>query len=699
MKLKEIKFIFVSLLIITSSCEDFLDVDPGAVGFDETKIFSEYVEYEKFLNRMYQDLGIAMDGRMRADNRDGIGPSISAYPNTLSDQFRSADKSADENLLMDIGWVERHVNGNGSSTGSNIALWGLSWRAIKQANLAIANHQLLDDATQEQKDGLLGQAYMGRALAFQFLLELYGGMPYINTPVSADSMNLARDSYYRTCLNIAADCDTAAMFLPERWDDGLPSLGDGGYDASAPYAHSSDTRRFTSVLALGIKSRALLFAASPFAQDSKTAEDMGKSVQQDWEDAAVAANEAIVLAEDNGYLLLPFERILENFSFAQVNAEMLYAIPDGMWGHQHAVSGVFGRFSTPFSLTQRTSELQAGVLATHDIAERFEAVKYNGNSIESAMPIVTYDAAGNRRYHGSDTNISDHYNEQNPYNDPLDMSSDLAPPNLAKPDPVYPGHEDYGRDPRFYKFMIYHGRAIDRWGKPDETWDQTLNNYGGGDLWKNYTGDRRLARRFDLSIGSYDRKQIQSPTYDNTTGYFTGKFWSLGVNNNLGSYTRTNHLFPVIRTAELYLNYAEAANQAYGGPGSQSPGARYTAAEALNVVRNRSLMPDVDINRFSSKDAFHDRIFNERQVELCFEANHPFVDPRRWKLIETTDYREIMKMNIVLDATGDITNYPTGYIFTPDVLEVKNYDLKFYLLPVSKHDVDRMSLFNQNPGY
>ncbi len=697
MRHKALKIIAAFTLAFTFSCEDYLDVDPGAIGFDETSIFTEFVEYQRFLNLMYHDLGAAFDHRARG-NRAGIGPAGVAFPGTLSEQMRSPDKSANENLLMDIGWVESNANANGSPTNNNFALWGVSWRAIKQANLAIANHHLLENATQEQKDGLLGQAHMGRALAFQFLLELYGGMPYVTRPITPDHMNLERDSYYRTCLNIAADCDTVAMYLPARWDDGPASLPDGSFDASA-YSHSSDTRRFTSVLALGIKSRALLYAASPFAQDSKMAEDMGRSTQHDWEAAAIAANQAIVLAEENGYILLPYDKILENFSFNQVNAEMLYSIPDRMWGHQHAASGLFGRFSTPFSLTQRTSEMQAGVLATHNIAERFEAVKYDNDNIVSAMPIVTYNPLGVRTYHGADADIADHYNEQNPFNDPLDMSSDLNPPNIARPSPVYPGHEGYGRDPRFYRFMIYHGRAIDRWGFPTVTWDETLQSYGGGNLWENFTGDRRLARRFDLSIGSYDRKQIQSPTYDNTTGYFTGKFWSLGVNNNLGSYDRTHHLYPVIRTAELYLNYAEAANQAYGGPESRSPGARYSAAEALNVIRSRAKMPDVDAVRFNSKEAFHDRVYNERAVELCFEANHPFVDPRRWKLLDTPGYREVMKMDIDLDGTGDTNTYPIGFIFTPGVLEVKDNNPKFYLLPVSKHDTDRMTNFHQNPGH
>ena len=667
-------------LIWVTSCEDYLDVDSASLGLFEDEIFSEFNEYENYLDFVYDRLNRVYNGRTTGSGGVSSYVASRCFPMTTGDQMRSQDKSATEDFLLEVGFVESNYKSD---------MWEYLWSVIRVSNIAVANHHFLVDATQEQKNGLIGQAYMGRALAYQFLLELWGGMPYLTAPVTADQMDFARETYYHTCLKIAQDCDSAAMFLPARWDQGA-TVTDDGYIGS-DYSAASDTRRFTSVLALAVKSRTLLYAASPFAQDSKTAED-SNSTQQDWEAAAIAANEAIIAAEDNAYLMLPFDNIDENFYGVFNNGEALYTIPDGMNAHQHAASGLFGQFTTPFSLTQRTSEEQCAVLATHDIAERFEAVKYSGGAIVSAKPIVTYDMNGNRTYHGADPDMADYYNEQNPFNDPNDVSS-------ANPSGVYPGHSGYGRDPRFYKFMIYHGRAIDRWGKAGVTWDEILNQYGGGHLWENYSGDRSMARRFDMSVGSYDLKQIKSPTYDNTTGYFTGKFWDLGVNNILGSYTRMHHPYPIYRVAELYLNYAEAANQAYGGPMGTAPGARYTAVDALNKVRQRATMPDVDMATYNTVDAFHDRVFNERSVELCFETNHSFVDVRRWKLIGTQDYREVYEMEISLDASGDTEKYPTGYVYTPKLLEVKSYDPKFYLCPVIKYDVDRSVLFEQNPGY
>ena len=49
---------------------------------------------------------------------------------------------------------------------------------------------------------------------------------------------------------------------------------------------------------------------------------------------------------------------------------------------------------------------------------------------------------------------------------------------------------------------------------------------------------------------------------------------------------------PVIRLGELYLNYAEAANEAYG-PNKAAPGANMTAIDAINKIRTRVGMPGV----------------------------------------------------------------------------------------------------------
>ena len=59
----------------------------------------------------------------------------------------------------------------------------------------------------------------------------------------------------------------------------------------------------------------------------------------------------------------------------------------------------------------------------------------------------------------------------------------------------------------------------------------------------------------------------------------------------------------IFRMSEVYLNYAEAANEAYGPTGAV-PGSSLTALQAINMIRNRVGMPNVNAAYTGSKDAF-----------------------------------------------------------------------------------------------
>jgi hypothetical protein len=92
--------------------------------------------------------------------------------------------------------------------------------------------------------------------------------------------------------------------------------------------------------------------------------------------------------------------------------------------------------------------------------------------------------------------------------------------------------------------------------------------------------------------------------------------------------------WPIIRLAELYLNYAEASNE-YAGPSQE-------VYDALNIIRSRSYVPSVEeawsdpgvarnVNKHTSKDGLREIIRQERTIELAFEGNR-YYDVRRWKM-------------------------------------------------------------------
>lgn len=78
---------------------------------------------------------------------------------------------------------------------------------------------------------------------------------------------------------------------------------------------------------------------------------------------------------------------------------------------------------------------------------------------------------------------------------------------------------------------------------------------------------------------------------------------------------------PLIRLTELYLNYAKAANEAYG-PNGKAPDALLSAVEALNKIRERVGMLLVKTAYTSDMEVFRKRIKNERTIELYGEGHH-----------------------------------------------------------------------------
>lgn len=154
-----------------------------------------------------------------------------------------------------------------------------------------------------------------------------------------------------------------------------------------------------------------------------------------------------------------------------------------------------------------------------------------------------------------------------------------------------------GRDPRFYATVWYNGAQYDNIGGNIHT----METFQGG-------SDQIL----EAPIG-----------WDFTrTGYYLRKF----VDPKIQPGQPENAKWKKYRMAELYLNLAEAENEANG------PTA--IAYDAVNTIRNRALMPSLPAGL--TKEQMRDRIHRERRVELAIEE-HRFWDVRRWKILDKTD--------------------------------------------------------------
>lgn len=229
-----------------------------------------------------------------------------------------------------------------------------------------------------------------------------------------------------------------------------------------------------------------------------------------------------------------------------------------------------------------------------------------------------------------------------------------------------------GRDPRFYHNILYNGAkpyagrvTMELFNRAEDGSTPRDLSYNGGTLAAGYT-----------PTGTYAIKWM-------------GDAWNAAL----------PQVWPYIRLAELYLNFAESANEAWTTPTVAQAGCRYSAVEALNVVRDRATMPDLDPKFFSTSE-FRNRVRNERRVELCFE-DHRLYDIRRWMVATQPENRDIYRVEIVKLASGyDAVTYPTGFRYEPKELFLRRvFEDRHYLFAIKAEDTYMGVKFKQNPGW
>src|SRR5699024_1333599 len=110
-----------------------------------------------------------------------------------------------------------------------------------------------------------------------------------------------------------------------------------------------------------------------------------------------------------------------------------------------------------------------------------------------------------------------------------------------------------------------------------------------------------------------------SPSNNMPTGYGLKKFLD-PAHLPFGYATLSDQDFVIFRYAEILLMYAEAQNE-LSGPDN-------TVHEAVNKIRNRAGLPDLDPSL--SQAEMRDKIRHERRIEFAFEGLR-YYDLKRWR--------------------------------------------------------------------
>ena len=184
-----------------------------------------------------------------------------------------------------------------------------------------------------------------------------------------------------------------------------------------------------------------------------------------------------------------------------------------------------------------------------------------------------------------------------------------------------------------------------------------------------------------------------SATKTNRTGYYVRKYINekaeperRGGQKGMSGKDKYNAR---IRYTELYLAFAEAANEEYG-PTTASPSG-YSAYDVIKAIRQRAgIENDEYLEKVKGdKDKMRELIRNERRIELCFEG-HRFWDLRRWKLnLNET----VMAMKI--ETIGGKKTYTP----VPVTNEIRAYSDYMYYGPLPESEILKWSNLLQNDGW
>jgi hypothetical protein len=175
------------------------------------------------------------------------------------------------------------------------------------------------------------------------------------------------------------------------------------------------------------------------------------------------------------------------------------------------------------------------------------------------------------------------------------------------------------------------------------------------------------------------------------TGYYLRKLLRSDVNPNPNFNTTQKHYTARIRYTEIFLAYAEAANEAWGptGTGAQT----YSAYDVIKAIRQRAGITNGDAYLEAvknDKNQMRELIRNERRLELCFE-NHRFRDLRRWK-VELSQLNETAE-GLLISKSGNTLSY------APVAVETRNYQDHMYYGPIPYNELRKWGALEQNAGW
>jgi len=361
--MKKYIILFISAVVLFSSCVDeFLDRKMDT-NYTEDQVFSSYTTMRNFGIGIYSNLPQGFDrfsGGMLASATD------------------DAAHSGGNNLIQQLG------NGNWGAFGNPDDQWSALYDGVRKANLFLENSAdyraiiVQDTVTEQGKQSYLTQSndlmwlraetHFLRAYFYFELLKRYGGVPIITEVLDEDSnFDYSRNSFDEVLTYIESEIELAIPDLRDTWS---------GFDGDRLIG------RATQGAALALKSRVLLYAASPLNNSSND--------QSKWVRAADAAYEVIALGQYS--LVDNYRNMFREITNSEIIFGRIYGASNGLERNNYPIgfNGAIGGTNPSQNLVD-AYETMNGLSITED-SEYDPQNPYVNRDPRLQMSILTNDS-------------------------------------------------------------------------------------------------------------------------------------------------------------------------------------------------------------------------------------------------------------------------------------------------------------------
>lgn len=634
--------------LFSASCTDYLDKSADSdVSADAA--WQNYTNFQGFVEEIYNCIP------------DKANCNWTVSFNWGEDEMLSTNANGYVGPQLDLGnfwawqtagsnWFYQSGNNSTSTDRMSHSIWGHAWYCIRKANMGIANIDKMVNATQEQKDLILGQLYFFRAWWHFECMMYLGGLPYVSSVLDGtDVPHLKRLSFQECADKCAEDFRQAAKRLPIDWDDTSTGQSTSGHN----------DRRINRIMALGYLGKVYLWSASPLMKRGAMigAGDLTYEYDIDrCKKAAEAFGELLKLVEDG-----KTQYALATFDYKDIYNH------ETVGDKNSSYSGIFNTQNQSFHIPGGTETIFHG-----GIGSQPEAAIWRYGPSWGPINLCEGDIC-----HSPTANYINYaYGMANglPIDDPKSGF-----------DPTHPFKD---RDPRFYHDIVFDGiRYITSAFSAEEA--PVYEAYRYANFAENVTEGSYMMDNSGSRTG-YLTQKLASKNHNKWDG---GRDWGNGTACEV----------PYMRLADIYLMYAEACAAIDGADGASETYPSLTAEKAINTLRDR--VGAGHVNYTDNKNKFMDEVRRERACELAFEG-HRFCDLQRWLLLTEYPYniktKQVFNRVENLDWYKNPENDPRDAAVSnwgEEVIVNRKYTVRNYWFPFFKKDVSIYEGFTQNPGW